>query len=281
VSKKKLIKSKSSKKQVKKPVMKAKKTKVVVNKKASIKSKRVVRKAKPVAKKPVKKSKPVAKKSPAKSKKLQKKSKPVAKKPIKKAKPVAKVKAVKVVEPFNPKISNEQIDGIFKKLFSSNKIKTKTTGETSIRTSTFIKEFNNKELTKEQIDYIVEKLTNNNVAMIGKADKVNTPLAEHLNNMVKSSRVSSSNNVNSLLKKMFGGTIAASKPLSGEEEKKYIKMLGSKSDIIRKIGRSKLIESNLRLVVSMARKHINRGIDLEDLIQEGYIGLMTGIDKFD
>lgn len=42
-----------------------------------------------------------------------------------------------------------------------------------------------------------------------------------------------------------------------------------------------LIEKNLRLVISRAKKLLNKGLDFEDLIQEGNIGLMKAIDKFD
>jgi RNA polymerase primary sigma factor len=46
-------------------------------------------------------------------------------------------------------------------------------------------------------------------------------------------------------------------------------------------ARQRLIECNLRLVVSVARRYLGRGVPFLDLVQEGNIGLQTGIEKFD
>src|SRR5687768_11390865 len=48
-----------------------------------------------------------------------------------------------------------------------------------------------------------------------------------------------------------------------------------------KAARERLIEKNLKLVVSIAKKSRGRGLSFEDLIQEGNIGLMKAVEKFD
>ena len=65
-------------------------------------------------------------------------------------------------------------------------------------------------------------------------------------------------------------------PLSKDEEVEYIK----KSMDGDEYARSKLIEHNIRLVVFLAKKYENTGVDLEDLVSIGSIGLIKGVNTY-
>ena len=67
-------------------------------------------------------------------------------------------------------------------------------------------------------------------------------------------------------------------PLLTHEEEAELAVKAQNGD---KAARNKIINSNLRFVVKVAKKYQNHGLEFEDLISEGNIGLLTAIDKFD
>lgn len=71
--------------------------------------------------------------------------------------------------------------------------------------------------------------------------------------------------------------VAASQPLSAEEEVVFARRI-RKGDLK---ARSKLVEANLRFVITVAREYQNQGVPLVDLISAGNIGLITAAERFD
>ncbi|WP_290738783.1 RNA polymerase sigma factor RpoS [Haliea sp.] len=67
-------------------------------------------------------------------------------------------------------------------------------------------------------------------------------------------------------------------PLLTADEEKHFARLALKGD---EAARRRMIESNLRLVVKISRRYLNRGLTLLDLIEEGNLGLIRAVEKFD
>jgi RNA polymerase nonessential primary-like sigma factor len=107
--------------------------------------------------------------------------------------------------------------------------------------------------------------------------KESTDSTEHVlpdkSNLTKSKRSESANDATQIYLKEIG----ASSLLSAEEEVYYGRLVKKGDSDARK----KMIVSNLRLVVKIARHYYNRGLEFSDLIEEGNLGLLRAVEKFD
>ena len=77
--------------------------------------------------------------------------------------------------------------------------------------------------------------------------------------------------------RVYLNELGRSKLLTADQEKFY----GAKALKGDQAARRVMIESNLRLVVKISRRYLNRGLPLLDLIEEGNLGLIRAVEKFD
>lgn len=118
-----------------------------------------------------------------------------------------------------------------------------------------LEEFFDVYLNIKNISLTVEKELEKNV--LTSSDENKAPVKEHIHEYLKE--------------------ISAIPLLTPEEEKELFERYRNGDTSVK----NRIIESNFRLVVSVAKHFTNRGVELMDLIQEGNIGLITAIDKFD
>jgi RNA polymerase nonessential primary-like sigma factor len=84
-----------------------------------------------------------------------------------------------------------------------------------------------------------------------------------------------------------GVTVAELKPILAEGKHQWAKLVGLNLQDLEHcqseglLAKTRMINANLRLVVSVAKKYQNRGLELLDLIQEGTLGLERAVEKFD
>ena len=150
--------------------------------------------------------------------------------------------------------------------------------------------FNGIELTEDKMDTILEYLEKNHIDILQGKSPEDVPdddlLLESEEDILLSDNeeiglisdgdilegVSTEDPVRMYLKEI--GNVPL---LSGEEEVELAKRVEQGDEEAKK----KLTEANLRLVVSIAKKYVGRGMPFLDLIQEGNMGLMKAVDKFD
>ena len=77
--------------------------------------------------------------------------------------------------------------------------------------------------------------------------------------------------------RLYLNELGSTKLLTADQEKDYGKLALNGDREARKV----MIESNLRLVVKISRRYLNRGLPLLDLIEEGNLGLIRAVEKFD
>ena len=121
-------------------------------------------------------------------------------------------------------------------------------------------------LTAEQNAELYRYLEENGVKIVDTFDKDNSALYKSIGDVAVDDPV-----------KMYLKDIGKVPLLSTEEEAELAKrMLDGDED-----AKQKLSEANLRLVVSIAKRYVGRGMLFLDLIQEGNLGLMKAVEKFD
>lgn len=141
------------------------------------------------------------------------------------------------------------------------------------------KKTSNLDLDANSLDELYNALNENNIEIRSEDESdSDTNLLEddpefNIEHIVNESKdMSVNDNVRMYLKEI--GKISL---LSLDEEQELSKRIASGDEEAKKI----LAESNLRLVVSIAKRYVGRGLLFLDLIQEGNIGLMKAVDKFD
>ena len=137
-------------------------------------------------------------------------------------------------------------------------------------------------LNADQMDKIIEHVEDAGISVIdenGEPSKASLKAADHTAEEAKketSSSLSSGVKVNDPVR-MYLKEIGRVPLLSADEEKE----LALKIEQGDEEAKQHLAEANLRLVVSIAKRYVGRGMSLLDLIQEGNMGLMKAVEKFD
>jgi RNA polymerase primary sigma factor len=151
--------------------------------------------------------------------------------------------------------------------------------EGMLTTEEITETLSNLDLTKDQIENIYDVLQNLNIEIVSEED-------EDIDNITQKKKEEE------LLKKKLDFSV---KSPTNDPVRMYLKEIGKvrlltaaeEVQLAKRIekgdmnAKSRLVEANLRLVVSIAKKYVGRGMLFLDLIQEGNLGLIRAVEKFD
>ena len=176
-------------------------------------------------------------------------------------------------------------------------LKEKITDEKSVSNKDIVDFINEKDLSKKELAEIYEILHENNIE-VGFDEDVSDEELELLEDEIKEDEkkeigqgnINATDNINiDDPVKLYLKEIGAVKLLTAEEEVTLAKSVEkgtfeNPTDKEREeaiLAKKALSDANLRLVVSIAKKYLGRGLPFLDLIQEGNLGLLKAVDKFD
>ncbi len=132
------------------------------------------------------------------------------------------------------------------------------------------------EVDNDSLDILYNELVENKILILGEDDKENEGSEDGTPLILDDAEITKDININDPVR-MYLKEIGRISLLSPEEEMDLsIKVANGEEE-----AKNRLAESNLRLVVSIAKRYVGRGLLFLDLIQEGNIGLMKAVDKFD
>ncbi len=132
------------------------------------------------------------------------------------------------------------------------------------------------DLGKEEYDYVYKNLIKRKVEILKESDEEDDTSEKVIKQNIKEMMATTTANIDDHVK-MYLKEIGKVQLLSATEEIELAKkvVLGDEE------SKKRLAEANLRLVVSIAKKYIGRGMLFLDLIQEGNLGLIKAVEKFD
>lgn len=142
-------------------------------------------------------------------------------------------------------------------------------------------------ISKEEIDEIYDRVEKNGISLVDSREPNSEELADEEGDddgvvLTKTGEIDVETTVPKTLPtddpvRMYLKEIGKVSLLTADEERELAIRMEQGDEEAKK----KLCESNLRLVVSIAKRYLNRGLSFLDLIQEGNLGLIKAVDKFD